>query len=115
MQNILTGGLRVSWEARPNLTTLAAVHYSPGAIIEEYVSPGNIDFEGMDYRLGALWRPNESWELGASLDIWVMNDRNITTSIADVYNEAPLPNTPNANGNYGLAMQRLGLSTLYRF
>lgn len=115
MQNILTGGLRVSWEARPNLTALAAVHYSPGAIIEEYVSPGNIDFEGMDYRLGALWRPNDSWELGASLDVWVMSERHITTSIADVYNEAPLPNTPNANGKYRLAMQRLGLSTLYRF
>ena len=115
MQNILTGGVTLTWDPHPSVTTLAAVHYTPAAIPDTYVSPGNIDFEGIDYRIGALWRPNDSWELGASVDVWAMNERNVTTSIADVYNEAPLPNTPSGNGIYSLGLQRLGLSTLYRF
>ena len=115
MQNILTGGLGVTWDPHPAWTALAAVHYTPGAIRDEYISPANVDFEGMDYRIGSQWRPHESWELAATLDVWVMTPRNITTSVADVYNESPLPNTPNANGDYRLGLQRLGLSSVYRF
>jgi len=115
MQNILTGGLHLSWQMNDQWMFLAGASYTPGAIREEWISPANIDMDGMDYRVATKWTPSKHLELGLSLDVWDMVPRNVTNSIADPMNPPGLPNSPSANGTYQLAMQRLGLSTRFRF
>jgi long-subunit fatty acid transport protein len=115
MQNILTGGVHLSWQADAQWMFLLGASYTPGAIRDAWISPSNIDMDGMDYRVGTKWTPTEALEFGLSLDVWSMFPRNITNSNADPKNPTGLPNTPSANGKYELAMQRLGLSGRLRF
>jgi len=115
MQNILTGGLHVSWKANDTWTYLAGMSYAPAAIRPEWVSPANIDFEGFDFRVGAKWTPKPHIEWGFSLDVWKMPMRDITDSIADPMNPAGLPNTPSGNGDYYSQSNRIGISAKYSF
>jgi long-subunit fatty acid transport protein len=115
MQNILTGGLHVSWQANPQWMFLCGASYTPGAIRDEWISPANIDMDGIDYRLGSQWTVSARLQLGLSLDIWILPDRVIRNSNGDPRNTVGNPTTPSANGRYSLAMQRLGFSSRFRF
>jgi len=115
MQNILTGGLHISWRVNPQWMFLVGASYAPGAIRDEWITPANIDMDGIDYRLAAQWTLLQRLDFGLSLDIWSMKDRVITNSIGDPRNIDGLPTTPSANGAYELGIQRLGFSSRFRF
>jgi long-subunit fatty acid transport protein len=115
MQNILTGGVHISWQPNDQWMFLAGASYTPGAIRDEWISPANIDMGGFDYRVGSKWTATDHLEFGLSLDIWALSPRTIRTSIGDPRNTLGNPTTPNANGRYELVMQRLGMSSRVGF
>ncbi len=114
MQDILTGGLWGELAVGERVVLRPGLWYSPTAVPDDYVHPGNADFQGLDLRLAAAWQANEHWSLFGSADYWIFAPRDIDDSVYSL--SAPADSgrvLPPGNGVYALDVARLGAGVLY--
>ena len=111
-QDVVLGGLAVEvpigevWEAR------TGVWLYPGAIQEDYVFPGNQDYNMLEWRSVVSRRLKDWGQVALTVDKMFAQDRTVENSVLDPTNDASLaPNLPTANGTYWLRMWRAGLTT----
>ncbi len=107
-------GARLSW-SNSSLDITAGFMFAPNATPDEWVHPGNLDFQSIDYYAGVLQTINNNLSLGYSAAYFDIQDREITNSISNLTATAgTAPSVPSGNGSYSLGLWRVGLSVLYR-
>ena len=107
-------GARIGW-SNSSWNITAGAMFAPNATPDEWVHPGNMDFQSTDYHIGALHKIDQRLSLGYSAAYIEVKERTITNSTASF--TAPIgtaPTVPSGNGSYSLDLWRVGLSVLYR-
>jgi len=91
------------WQGRLGAWTM------PGAVPDETVHPGNLDFNSLDLRAALAWSPVEQITLGLGADVYYSPPRVITTSLhSQVDPQPPGALVPSGNGTYKLFLGRAG-------
>ena len=111
-QDVVLGGLAVevpigeAWQARTGLW------YYPGAIREDYVFPGNQDYNMWEWR-NVVSRHLRDWgQVALTVDKMFAQDRVVENSVLHPTNDSDIaPNLPTSNGTYWLRMWRASLTT----
>jgi len=114
MQDIVTGGLWGEIALGERFLLRPGLWYSPAAVPDDYVHPGNADFASLDLRLAGAWRASEHWSLVGSVDYWLSSSRDIDGSVHSLAAPADSGRVlPPGNGRYALDVARLGAGVLY--
>ncbi len=114
MQDIVVGGLWGEFALGERVLLRPGAWYSPAALPDDYVHPGNADFASLDVRLAAAWRASEHWSLVGSVDYWVSGRRDIDESVFSLAAPASSGRVlPPGDGVYALDVARVGGGVLY--
>jgi hypothetical protein len=110
-RDIFSGGLGLSLDAGPAWTLLGGGWYTPASVPDATVTPGNLDFDTLDLRAGAVWSSRRRSELAVVGDVYLATPRQVQDSALDpLLDDATGLSQPSANGRYSLSLYRLGLT-----
>ncbi len=111
LHDIFTAGLAVRMPVAERWGLLAGARYSPAAISDEFVAPGNFDYDSLDVRIVTSFSPVPRSKLALCADLISYRNRVITDSIYAWDNDPEVaPALPPSEGAYWMRMWRVGFS-----
>lgn len=110
-RDILSGGVSVRGPLAPGWDLLGGAWYVPASVPDEYVNPGNVDFDTLDLRFGAAWSSRRRTRLTGLVDLYLAGERSVSGTLYDpLADGASGLALPSGDGRYALELYRFGLS-----
>lgn len=111
--DVVSAGVSAWLPFAPTVTGRVGAWYHSGAVPDETVHPGNLDFAMLEARAAVAWAPAEWLSIGLGGDWYHAAPRVITTSAHSlVAPEEPGALVPSGNGTYRITFARVGLSVI---
>lgn len=113
--DVFYGGAAADFRVHEKWKLRGGLWYAPTTIPDETFHLGIVDFPAWDLRTAVAFTPIEHLTIGASLDLFLIQAREIRDSDLSV-NQTPESGRvlPSANGDYAMRAARMGLTLVTR-